>query len=132
MTLPGILKILKIKTVKNLFALVLVSSLASCAGGDGGVGGVGGVATLNVMGVSWTAPSEREDGTPLQLSEIASYHIYYGTEPGDYPNEIYVDDPSAVQAQEEDLVSGTYYVVVTAIDWDGRESLYSPEMVINL
>jgi hypothetical protein len=33
---------------------------------------------INVsLAISWDAPTEREDGTPLELSEIAFYEIYY-------------------------------------------------------
>lgn len=137
MTLP---QFFNLRPLKHLLALVLIASLAACAGGDGGIGesnsniGVsnGGTLSMNILGVSWTAPSEREDGSPLSLSEIASFHIYYGSEAGDYQNQIDIDDPSAASAQVEELPSGTYYLVVTAVDTDGRESLYTPEIVINL
>ncbi len=138
----AVLQILNLRYLKHLLALVLVTLLASCAGGDGGaaagvaasapVGSNGGIATLNILGVSWTAPSEREDGSALALSEIASYHIYYGAKAGEYQDQINIDDPSVVSAQVEALPSGTYYLVVTAIDTDGRESLYSPEIVVTL
>jgi hypothetical protein len=125
--------------LKYLFALALIISQAACSGGGTGdadaVAGAGagaGIETLNIMGLSWTAPSAREDGSSLSLSEIASYHIYYGSEPGDYQNQIDIDDPTAKSAQVEALPSGTYYVVLTAIDMDGRESLYTPEIIINL
>jgi hypothetical protein len=119
--------------LKYLFVLALIISQAACSGGGAGNSdAAAGIETLNIMGLSWTAPSAREDGSPLQLSEIASYHIYYGSKPGDYQNQIDIDDPTAKSAQVEALPSGTYYVVLTAIDMDGRESLYTPEIVINL
>ena len=122
--------------LKFLLALVLIVAQASCTGGSGGDSGnpevVAGIETINIMGLSWTMPSTREDGAPLQLSEIASFHIYYGTEAGDYQNQVDIDDPSAESAQIEALPSGTYYVVLTAIDHDGRESVYSSEIMITL
>jgi hypothetical protein len=86
------------------------------------------VAIPNVL--SWTAPSQREDSSPLQLSEIAGYKIYYGTTQGVYPNAIDITDGSAVQAEMPTLSAGTYYVVVTTIDTNGRESLYSQEVTL--
>jgi hypothetical protein len=127
MTLP---RILKTKRLKFLSALALASSLASCSGGDGGLAGESGV-SLGTLGLSWTVPTEREDTTPLLISEIAGYRVYYGSVAGDYQNQVDVDSSLNV-AQVPALPSGTYYVVVTAIDTEGRESLYSPEVVINL
>jgi hypothetical protein len=128
------LHIYNFSRLKYLLALALIIAQAACSGGGAGdtPDAAAGIETLNIMGLTWTAPSAREDGSPLALSEIASYHIYYGIEPGDYQNEIDIDDPSAKSAQVEALPSGTYYVVLTAIDMDGRESLYTPEIVINL
>ncbi|MDT8282643.1 MAG: fibronectin type III domain-containing protein [Gammaproteobacteria bacterium] len=123
--------------LKYLLALVLIITQVACSGGATGDPGSTGAASIetqaiNILGLSWTAPSAREDGTPLQLSEIASFHIYYGTEAGDYQNQIDINDLSAKSVQVEGLPSGTYYVVLTAIDTDGRESLYTPEIVISL
>lgn len=83
-----------------------------------------------INSLSWTAPAEREDNQPLSLSEIAGYRIYYGTAQGDYQNEIDVNDGSAEGYTFSDLPKGTYYIVVTTYDTDGRESLYSPEITI--
>ena len=110
-----------------LLALILVLPLAACSGGDGGSASGSGVANL-----SWVAPSEREDGTALVLSEIVGFRIYYGTVPGDYQNHLDVNDSSAVQAQVAGVPSGTYYVVVTTVDANGRESSYSNELVVAL
>ena len=119
--------------LKCLLALALVFSQVSCSGGDGGIGSeVGEGATVNMLGVSWTAPLERVDITPLSPSEIAGYRIYYGTDSGDYQNQIEINDGSMDQAQVLDIPAGTYYVVVTAIDTDGRESAYSSEVAITV
>ncbi|NOQ88882.1 MAG: hypothetical protein GQ550_08150 [Gammaproteobacteria bacterium] len=110
-----------------MLALILVLPLADCTGGDGGLASGSGVVNL-----SWVAPSEREDGTALALSEIAGFRIYYGTVSGDYQNHLDVNDSSAVQAQVAGVPSGTYYVVLTTVDADGRESSYSNELVVTL
>jgi hypothetical protein len=82
--------------------------------------------------MSWVAPAEREDGTPLALSEISGYRIYYGTKSGVYQGQIYIDDGSATQKQLSGIPSGAYYAVVTTIDTEGRESQYSSEIVVTI
>lgn len=79
--------------------------------------------------LSWVAPSEREDNTALSPSDIAGYTIYYGSAPGDYMESIYINDPAATGYSITSLVDGTYYFVVTTRDTDGRESMYSSEVV---
>lgn len=80
--------------------------------------------------LTWTAPSEREDGTGLALSEIAGYHIYYGTTAGDYQNTIIIDDFTATEYVFAEMPPATYYLVITTIDTDGRESVYSNEVIV--
>lgn len=82
--------------------------------------------------VYWSAPAEREDNSPLSLSEIAGYRLYYGTRQGDYLNTIEVDDNVTWAYRITDLTAGTYYIVLTVYDVDGRESLYSDELVVSL
>lgn len=135
MTLP---QFTNLYFLKSLFALILTVSLVACGELGDPTTNLGDPATnydtlsVNILGLKWTAPSAREDGSPLSPSEIAGFNIYYGTEAGDYQDQIIIDDPSAENAQVEELPPGTYYLVVTAVDTDGRESLYSPEIVINL
>jgi hypothetical protein len=75
--------------------------------------------------LSWTAPVEREDGTPISMSEIAGYRVYYGTSEGNYPNKLDIADSYNMQATLSNLASGTYYIVLTSYDMDGRESSFS-------
>ena len=127
------LHVYSVSHFKCLLALSLIFSLVSCSGGDGGdyVDGQGS-APVNMLGVNWTAPFEREDVTALSPAEIAGYRLYYGTSSGDYQYQIEVNDGSADQAQVSDIPAGTYYVVVSAVDTDGRESAYSSEVVITV
>lgn len=129
--------------LKCLLTLVLIFSLVACSGGSGGSGGDGGTGNLNgsnsnpsgsntALELTWVAPSERADNTGLSLSEIAGYRIYYGTEKGNYQNQFEVNDGSAQQAQIAGVPSGAYYLVMTTIDTDGRESSYSPEVVVTI
>ena len=123
--------------LRYLLALILVLPLVACSGGDGGLAGDGASAgsvpssTFGALGLTWTTPELREDGTVLINSEISGYRIYYGTAAGDYQDQIDIDSGSN-STQISALPSGTYYAVVTAVDVDGRESLYSAEVVITV
>ena len=91
-------------------------------------------ATLNstpaVITLSWVAPAEREDNSNLSLSAIAGYKVYYGTTQGQYPNSATINDGTAAGYTFTGLPAGTYHFVVTTIDTEGRESLYSSEVTI--
>lgn len=86
--------------------------------------------------LSWTPPTEREDGTLIAPGEIAGFNIYYGTAAGDYIYDIDVPvgvlaDPLAPSYTVPDLDTCTiYYLVMTTYDSDGRESLYSEEVIL--
>lgn len=91
-----------------------------------------GIITLSDFSLAWIAPDAREDDTVLLPSEIAGYRVYYGTAPGDYQYDIDINNNSVVSYTFEDFPRGTYYIVVTTYDTDGRESLYSSEVVISI
>jgi len=122
----------KFSRLSYLLALILVLPLVACSGGDGGSASAPNMSASNVLGVSWSAPLFREDGTDLALRDIAEYRVYYGTETGDYQNQEVIDGHSTLEVQLSGVPSGTYYVVVTAVDADGRESIYSAEVVITV
>jgi hypothetical protein len=75
--------------------------------------------------LSWIAPVAREDESPISTAEIGGYRMYYGTAPNDYTQQIDINDGTTVKLALEDLPSGTYYFVITTIDLEGRESVFS-------
>lgn len=79
------------------------------------------------MELSWIAPTENEDGTPL--TDLAGYKIYWGTESGNYTDSVTIDNPSVVTYVLDNLVSNTYYFVATAVNAEGEESEFSEEAV---
>lgn len=74
--------------------------------------------------VSWTAPTERVDGTPLD--NLASYRVVWGQTSGGYIAQMQVAAPATTYTVDG-LGSGAWYFAVTAIDADGLESDYSNE-----
>jgi hypothetical protein len=82
--------------------------------------------------LQWSAPVARADGTPLSLSDIDGYRIYYGTSAGrNYPNRIDVADGTAQTATITDMPVGLYYLVMTTYDVSGLESAYSSMVTRN-
>lgn len=85
-----------------------------------------------VFKVAWNAPLQREDGSNLALSEIAEYRVYYGSKKGNYKNVIVVDGNSTLETENSGVPRGRYYVAVTTVDSEGRESAYSKEITVTV
>ena len=66
--------------------------------------------------LSWVAPVTRIDGSPLLLSELKGYRIYYGTNPNNLALLVDLGDPTAVEYVVEGLTEGTHYFAVSAYD----------------
>lgn len=78
----------------------------------------GGTATL-----TWAAPTTNTDGTPL--TDLAGYHIYYGTNAAQLPLEAVLDGPASTTYVVNGLRLGTYYFTVSAFNAEGTESAES-------
>lgn len=131
-----IFRLLKLRFTSTLITLLMTLQLAACNTEDflsaiaPGIGSGSTTEVVNNQALSWVAPAEREDNSALSLSAIAGYKVYYGTTQGQYPNSVTVNDGTATGYTFNDLPVGTYYLVVTTIDTEGRESLYSSEVTI--
>ena len=76
--------------------------------------------------MSWTAPTQNEDGSAL--IDLDAYKIYYGTSPGNYSSQVRIDSPGLTTYVLNNLTPATYYIVATAINSGGRESVFSNEI----
>ncbi len=110
-----------------VYAIFITAQLTACSTEENFGGAATG--TLSIASLNWVAPSEREDNTPISLSEIAGYRIYYGTAPGDYQYELEISD-AYNDVIDISLLQGTYYAVITTVDVDGRESVFSEEVIM--
>jgi len=86
-------------------------------------------ATTGDLALSWTPPVSRTDSSPIALSEIGGYRIYFGPAAGSYPDTVEVSGGSADTVTISGVPVGTYHVVMTTYDSNGQESDYSPEIV---
>ena len=113
-----------------LLACALVLPLVGCSGGDGGPASDSADTTFGDLNLSWIAPDQREDGVVFVPSlELAEFRVYYGREPGGYQNQVDIVDGSS-DAQIVSVPTGLYYVVVTTVDKQGRESQHSVEVEV--
>lgn len=110
------------------------SSGGSTGGSTGGSSGgsSGGSGSSNTpppsggsITISWTPPNTRADGTTL--TDLAGYHIYYGTASGIYSQAVTVASASATSYTIANLAAGTYYVTMRAFDTSNVESNSTPE-----
>jgi hypothetical protein len=117
-------------TVRIYLTSLLLVLCASCGSGTTDSPDSSDIA-LSFGVLEWVFPSQREDGSSLLLSDISSFRVYYGNQTEDYLGDVQVDYPnSSLELLKTNFTSGTYYFVVTTVDTDGRESLYSDEVVL--
>jgi hypothetical protein len=80
--------------------------------------------------LSWAAPTENQDGTPLL--NLAGYRIRYGNQTGHHPNEITLNNPGLTTYVVTGLVPNDYYFVLAAYNSGGIESASSSEALFTL
>ena len=120
-----------------VMAAVLMSALLTACGGDSDSSAGTSAPTAAPAGVaqgkgtvtlSWTPPTENDDGTALQLT---SYRIYWGSTRGNYPHMVTINNPGLSRYVVEQLTPSTWYFVVTAVSADG-ESAPSNEIALTV
>jgi hypothetical protein len=79
----------------------------------------------NYATVSWIAPSTYTDGSPIQLSQIKNFNIYYGKQNGGPYSNLITVGGSLNKVVITIPSTGTWYFVATTVDTDGKESSYS-------
>jgi hypothetical protein len=70
--------------------------------------------------LSWTPPTENTNGTPV--TDLAGYHIYYGTTEGAWTSTITVLEATETSYVVSGLAPGTYYFTVVAFNSAGDDS----------
>lgn len=80
------------------------------------------------VSLSWDIPTQREDGSALELYEINGYVIQYGTQSGQLDQTVTVDGGNVTTAEVEGLLAGTYYFAIATIDSDDVRGEFSAEI----
>jgi Fibronectin type III domain len=70
--------------------------------------------------LSWSVPTENTNGTPV--TDLAGYHIYYGTSEGAWTSTITVLEATETSYVVSGLAPGTYYFAVVAFNSAGEDS----------
>jgi len=89
--------------------------------------------------ISFTVPTQRMDSTPLLYKDIAHYNVYCGDKTGNYVRKDTVASPATKitiltvdwSKLKSAINPGKNYCVLTTVDTNGRESVYSNEVVVN-
>ena len=80
-------------------------------------------ATTGSATVSWAAPTQNSDGSPL--ANLAGYRIYYGNDSGALNQSVQVSGAAATSYVFSALASGTWYFAVSSYTTGGTESARS-------
>jgi hypothetical protein len=120
-------------TLCGLGALVLIlsgcggssgsSSTSASALGSASSAAAPASASQGSATLTWTAPTENSNGTAL--TDLAGYHIYYGTSAGALTNVISIASPSTLTYVVSDLSTGTWYFAVAGYTNTGLEGAMS-------
>lgn len=73
-----------------------------------------------VAELSWTAPTQNTDGTPLQ--DLAGYNVYYGRLPDSLAESVQIANPAARGTTIGQLAAGTWYFAISVYTTSGAES----------
>jgi hypothetical protein len=79
----------------------------------------------NNVTLTWTPPTENGDGSPL--TDLAGYHVRWGTQSRRYTDSAKIDNPGITSFVVEGLANGRYYFAITALNTKGLESGFSNE-----
>ena len=116
---------MKKRAITPFFLLFLLLDVIACSGGTSST------LSSSPSFLSWDPPTSSAQAEPI--ANLDGYKIYYGTTPGVYSG--FIDVPGNVtQYPIADLSSTvpvkgtTYYIAVTAFDYDNYESEYSNEI----
>ncbi len=78
---------------------------------------------LGTTTLSWTAPTENEDGT--QLTDLAGFKVYLGTSANTLVIFETINDPAISTYQVKNLTPGAWFFAMTAYNESGIESIKS-------
>jgi hypothetical protein len=84
------------------------------------------------LSVTWNAPQQRADGSPLTSEELAGYRINWNNDSNGASGSLLVEDGAATSYQINDLDAGSYRITLNTIDTSGLISSNSTDIQIDL
>jgi hypothetical protein len=84
----------------------------------------------NGVEVSWTPPTQNNDGSTL--TDLSGYKIHYGTASGNYTDSVAVDNAGITRYSLASLPKGTVFIAMTAVNKAGAESDFSKETTVTV
>ncbi|MGB7739578.1 MAG: Ig domain-containing protein, partial [Steroidobacteraceae bacterium] len=70
--------------------------------------------------LSWSAPTQNEDGSPL--TDLAGYRVHYGTSASNLSKRVDIRDPATTSTVVQNLAQGTWHFAISAYTHTGAES----------
>lgn len=114
----------------SVVTLIILVGCRSSSEGSAGLTGPSENSPSSVT-LTWDAPSENEDGSPL--TDLAGHRLYYGTAtPLTVSNSTAVDVGSGTTHTIAGLAPGIYFVAVSAYDSLANEGPLSQEILLEV
>jgi len=85
-----------------------------------------------VLRLSWNIPTQREDGSPLELYEIGGYRIEYGTQSDSLDGTVIISDAATTETELQGLNPGTLFLRIATIDAEGVTGRFSETISITI
>lgn len=82
--------------------------------------------------ISWSIPATREDGTPLDAGEIASFELYYAAGSSTGLSKLTSVSASETSIVVDELAAGTHYFAIATTDSAGLQSSLSPTFSVTI
>lgn len=80
----------------------------------------GSSSSTGAVTISWMPPTENTDGSAL--TNLAGYHLYYGTSQSSLTNEVNITNPGLAAYVLSNLKAATWYFAMTSVNAAGGES----------
>jgi len=87
-------------------------------------------ATSKSVSLSWTPPTQNDDGSTL--TDLSGYKIHYGTASKNYTQSVAVKSAGLTRYQLDALPTGKVFIAMTAVNAQGAESEFSQELSVTV
>ncbi|MGA7539601.1 MAG: fibronectin type III domain-containing protein [Steroidobacteraceae bacterium] len=117
-------------------AMLLCAALGACGSGQSTSASSTGSSppdpTIKSVTLSWSAPTQNSDGSPL--TNLAGYTLHYGTASEDYTGSIEITSATTTSyvVSDSNFPAGTYYFAISAYNTEQVSSPLSSELSVTI